>query len=97
MAKASTPKPRARAAKAPAAPSPAPAAPKPPALNGATLSLEELAEAVLARRLKPRAADIQRLAEGSLKRKKGGSKKAKGKKAKDKLPKIPGQKKKAKS
>ena len=97
MAKASTPKTRARGAKAQAAAPPVPDA-KPPALDGSTLSLEDLAEAVLARRLKPRAADLQRLAEGVLKRKKGGSKKdaskkAGGKKTKNKLPKIPGQKK----
>ena len=91
MATPSTPKPRATKSKPP--PPPASGAKKPPALDGATLSLKELAEAVLAGQLKPRAADLRRLAEGVLKRGKDGSKKGKGKKTKNKLPKIPGQKK----
>jgi hypothetical protein len=63
----------------------------------------QLAEAVLARTVRPRVADVRRLAEAVLakpaKKGKGGTKKAAGKKAKGqkadrKLAKIPGQKRK---
>ena len=59
-----------------------------PASDTAGLSVKSLAEAILARTIRPRAADVRRLAEAVLKKKKG--KKADGKKRK--LSKIPGQK-----
>lgn len=67
-----------------------------PAVDTAALSPTELAQAVLARTLRPRAADVRRLAEAVLagktkkKKKKAAEKKAGGKKRK--LSKIPGQK-----
>lgn len=78
-----------------------------PATEGAPTTEEmtdrQLAEAVLARAVRPRVADVRRLAEAVLakpaKKGKGGTKKTSGKKAKSqkadrKLAKIPGQKRK---
>lgn len=68
----------------------------PPAVDSASLGLSALAEAILARRIRPRTADVRRLAEAVLasktrKQKNKTAKKASGKKRK--LSKIPGQKK----
>lgn len=75
-----------------------------PALTTAEMSDRQLAEAVLARTVRPKVGDIRRLAEAVLAaspkkkvkapEKKGGGKKAKAKKADRKLAKIPGQKRK---
>ena len=81
---------------------PAPTAPNPAPPDTSALSLKQLAKAVVARTVKPRAADIRRLAEGVLAAvsrkekgaKKDGVKNGKGRKAKQKLAKIPGQKRK---
>lgn len=70
--------------------------PAPLAVDSASLSPAELAEAILARTVRPKVADVRRLAEAVLagktkkKKKKASEKKAGGKKRK--LSKIPGQK-----
>ena len=76
-----------------------PAGETPPAVRPAPaeelLALKALAEAILARTLRPRVADIRRLAEAVLKPDKKEKKKAAKKAAKNtarKLSKIPGQK-----
>ncbi|MBT2135343.1 hypothetical protein KK137_13475 [Croceibacterium sp. LX-88] len=81
-----------------------PPVPKKPAVDTSAFSLEQLAQAILAGEVKPRVADIRRLATAVLEPKTGEKpKKVKGSKAKKdkgkhKLPKIPGQnKKKAKA
>ncbi|KRA81617.1 hypothetical protein [Altererythrobacter sp. Root672] len=74
--------------------------PKKPAIDTSALSLEQLAQAVLAGEVKPRVADLRRLATAILepkadeKPKKAKGEKTKKEKGKHKLPKIPGQKKK---
>ena len=86
----------ARDAKKVAGDEPKPPPPAPPAVDTAGLSPAELAQAVLAHMVRPKAADVRRLAEAVLagktkkKKKKAGDKKAGGKKRK--LSKIPGQK-----
>lgn len=77
-----------------------PPAPRKPAIDTSAFSLEQLAQAVLTGEVKPRVADIRRLASAILepkpegKPKKAKAAKAKKDKGKHKLPKIPGQKKK---
>lgn len=68
---------------------PEPAAPPPPS-EAAALDVKALAEGILARTIRPRAADVRRLAEAVVKKGKKKGKKADGKKRK--LSKIPGQK-----
>lgn len=74
---------------------PASDAPTPAAVKAAPvaepLGLQALAEGILARTIRPRVADIRRLAEAVLKPDKKKKKKA-AKKAERKLSKIPGQK-----
>jgi hypothetical protein len=72
------------------------AANPPVIVDSADLTISALAEAILTRRIRPRTADVRRLAEAVLaakakKQKKKAARKAPGKKRK--LSKIPGQKK----
>jgi hypothetical protein len=84
----------ARSGKASTEEAPPPPAPARPPSDTAALDLQALAEGILARTIRPRVADVRRLAEAVLrKRKKSGkadAKKAGGKKRK--LSKIPGRK-----